>query len=94
LKVSGKSGGWMEDPPEEMQHPEEEGEEEEEEKEEPMAMARLHGSGWDGRFQKALDGKEREARDGWAGWMLACWAWVADYIGAPLCESDGLDGPI
>jgi hypothetical protein len=75
--MSGNSRGLKENLPEEMQHSTEEvGEEavleeatpEEaapEEEEEAMEMARLHGSGWNGRFEKALDwggrGKEREA---------------------------------
>jgi hypothetical protein len=92
LKVSGKSGGSKEDPPEEMQHPGEEGAEEE--KEEPMAVARLHGSGWNGRFQKALDGgKGKRARS--EGRVGGVDVGVLGF-GSRLyrCESDGLDGPI
>jgi hypothetical protein len=97
--MSGNSRGLKENLPEEMQHSTEEvGEEavleeatpEEaapEEEEEAMEMARLHGSGWNGRFEKALDwggrGKEREAGDGWAGWLLASWAPVTDYLLLP-----------
>jgi hypothetical protein len=67
LRVSGKIRGWKENLPEEMQNPEE-GEEEEE----AMEMARLHGSGWNGRFQKALDGGGKSAKRGTGG-RGGCW---------------------
>jgi hypothetical protein len=67
-----------------------------EEEEEAAAMAMAPG-GTEGsrRLWAKGRGKEREARDGWAGWTLACWASVADYhiyIGWFLAhrESDGL----
>jgi hypothetical protein len=62
--MSGNSRGLKENLPEEMQHlneaapeeatPEEAAPEEAAPEEEAMEMARLRGSGWNGRFEKAL----------------------------------------